>query len=239
MRLNMFSRSLATATGATRHWWAFALAAPILVGTVIVAAGLGVNAWFIGILCVFTGSALTAIGFGLGVVRLLPRPCPRRHSVKALLVTFVAVCTTITACGGSDTATKNRQPGAGVAREKTNAAFCEGMGHLIKLLAPKKVRISPAETEAASTETAGWFAHADRNAPAEIAAEFGSYRAAYDEYAHYLSTVGYNLDTVFSTRAGSDLAIATSHTITPAIVQYTETQCGLSFGDERHEPPTP
>lgn len=159
--------------------------------------------------------------------------------MKALLVAFVALCTTMTACGGSDTATQNPEPGAGVAREKTNAAFCEGMGHLIKLLAPQEGRISPAETEAASGEATGWFAQADRNAPAEIATEFAAYRAAYDKWFHYLSTVDYNLDTVFSTRAGTDLAIATSHTITPAIVQYTEKQCGLSFGDERHEPPTP
>lgn len=158
--------------------------------------------------------------------------------MKALLVAFVAVCTTMTACGGSDTATENREPGAGVAREETNSAFCEGMGHLIELLAPQEVS-SPAETEAALTESAGWFAQADRNAPAEIAAEFAAYRAANDEYAHYVSTVGYNLDTVFSTRAGTDLAIATSHTLTPAIVEYTETQCGLSFDDEPHEPPTP
>lgn len=61
---------------ATRHWWAFVLAGPILVGTVIVGSGLGVNAWYLGILCVFTGLALTAVGFGLGVVRLLTRPAP-------------------------------------------------------------------------------------------------------------------------------------------------------------------
>jgi hypothetical protein len=59
---------------ATRHWWAFVLSGPILVGTVIVAAGFGVNAWFLGLLCVFTGFGLTAVGFGLGLVRLLTRP---------------------------------------------------------------------------------------------------------------------------------------------------------------------
>ncbi len=76
MQLNVFNRSLVTSADTTRYWWAFVLAGPILVGTVIVAAGLGVNAWLLGMLCVFTGLALTAVGFGLGVVRLLTRPVP-------------------------------------------------------------------------------------------------------------------------------------------------------------------
>ena len=131
--------------------------------------------------------------------------------MKSLPVAFVlAACTTMIACGGSGTATENRESGGGVAREEANAGFCEGMGHLIKLLAPQEGS-SPAETKAALTEAAGWFAQADRNAPAVIEADFAAYRAANDKYAHYLSTVGYNLDTVFSTQAGTDLAIATWH----------------------------
>lgn len=60
----------------TRHWWALALAGPVLVGAVIAGAGLGVNAWFLGMLCVFCGLGFTVVGLGLGVVRLVTRPAP-------------------------------------------------------------------------------------------------------------------------------------------------------------------
>ena len=54
---------------------------------------------------------------------------------------------------------------------------------------------------------------------------------------HYLSTVDFNLDVVFSSPEGKQLAIDTSHTLTPAIVEHVIGECGLSFGDEQHDPP--
>jgi len=82
-----------------------------------------------------------------------------------------------------------------------------------------------------------WFEEAKRNAPDTVSDDFAVYAAAYDEYAHYLSTVGYNLDVVFSTPEGQQLAIDTSHTLTPAIVRYVTDECSLSFG-ESHDAPT-
>lgn len=116
--------------------------------------------------------------------------------------------------------------------------FCDAMGQLIVLLAPSDVPTSPAETEATFAAAAVQFQLASEAVPASIATDFAVYSAAYDEYVHYLSTVGYNLDVVFSTEEGTQLAIDTSHTLTPAIVQYTINECGLSFGEEVHEPPT-
>jgi len=142
----------------------------------------------------------------------------------ALVVTGGAVA----ACGSSGNAVDRTAPPATSGGVRSEAAFCEGMGHLIRLLAPQDTS-SPAETEAQFSEAAGWFDQANRNAPADIAEDFAAYAAAYDEYTHYLSTVGFNLDTVFSTQKGTDLAIDTSHTITPALVQHAEQQCGLSF----------
>jgi len=60
----------------TRHWWAFVLAGPVLIGAVIIASGLGVEAWFLGILCVLTAFALTAIGLTLAVIRLVTTRTP-------------------------------------------------------------------------------------------------------------------------------------------------------------------
>ena len=111
------------------------------------------------------------------------------------------------------------------------------MGHLIELLAPSG-RSTPIETEAAFAEAARWFDQANRNAPDDIAVDFATYAAAYADYTRYLESVGYDLDAVFSTPAGTDLAVAKSHTLTPAIVEHATERCGLSLGDESRLPPT-
>ncbi len=110
------------------------------------------------------------------------------------------------------------------------------MSQLMVLLAPED-QSPPDHTKSQFAAAAGWFDQANRNAPDAISGEFAVYKTAYDEYAHYLSTVGYNLDVVFSTPEGQQLAIDTSHTLTPAIVHYVIDECGLSFG-EPQEPPT-
>jgi hypothetical protein len=58
---------------ATRNWWKFLLAGPCLIGAVIVASGLGVDAWMLGVACVLMAFALSALGLVLGIVRLATR----------------------------------------------------------------------------------------------------------------------------------------------------------------------
>jgi hypothetical protein len=163
-----------------------------------------------------------------------------RHTVAAAVVILA-----VAACGGSDTGTNLTGAGAGVdtttqparsAEGTTGGEFCEAMAHLIELLAPSEPT-SPHETQATFTEAATWFAQADGAAPDVLTADFSKYAAAYDEYVQYLSTVGFNLDAVFATPEGRRLAIDTSHTMTPTIVRYVTGTCGLSFGEETHEPP--
>lgn len=57
-------------------WWKPVLAGPILIGTVIVASGLGVDAWYAGMVAVFLGLALFGAGIVLGIVRLFSRRAP-------------------------------------------------------------------------------------------------------------------------------------------------------------------
>ncbi len=157
-----------------------------------------------------------------------------------LVAVSVALCATIAACGDSENAGTNTvaatNPAAGTAANPTDGGFCEAMGHLIVLLAPTDDS-SPDETKATFAEAGGWFEQANSAAPAAIAGDFAAYKTAYDEYVHYLSTVDFNLDRVFSTPEGKQLAIDTSHTLTPAIVEHVIGECGLSFGDEQHDPP--
>jgi hypothetical protein len=58
-------------SGTTGHWWQFVLAGPLLIGLVVVAAELGLEAWFLGIATVLTGLVVTAIGVVLGCAHLL------------------------------------------------------------------------------------------------------------------------------------------------------------------------
>ncbi len=56
-----------------RGWWQLLLAGPVIVAAVLLAAQAGVEAWFVGMVCVLLAIGLTALGVGLGVVRLLTR----------------------------------------------------------------------------------------------------------------------------------------------------------------------
>ncbi len=152
----------------------------------------------------------------------------------------VVLCATTGACGDNENAGSNTPAAAsstGIAGDPADGGFCEAMAHLIVLLSPTDDS-SPTETKATFTEAAAWFEQANTAAPDSIADDVATYKTAYDEYAAYLGTVDFNLNTVFSTPEGTQLAIDTSHTLTPAIVQYAIDDCGLSFGDEHQPPPT-
>ena len=155
--------------------------------------------------------------------------------MKLRLLALVLAGSTVAGCGDTNTSSS---PSSGTVAADSTSGFCPAMAQLIVLLAPSETPTSPAETKATFEAAAVQFERGKEAAPASIATEFADYAAAYDEYVHYLSTVDYNLDLVFSTEEGTQLAIETSHSLTPSIVQYSIDQCGLSFGEEEHEPPT-
>ena len=57
-------------------WWKLVVAGPCIVATVIVAAGLGVDAWILGVVSVFVAFVLTGTGVLLGLARLVGRDAP-------------------------------------------------------------------------------------------------------------------------------------------------------------------
>lgn len=67
-------------TTPARHWWKLVLAGPCLVALVIIGSGLGVDAWSLGVVTVFTGFALTAVGVVLGLSLLWGHRTPRMSS---------------------------------------------------------------------------------------------------------------------------------------------------------------
>jgi hypothetical protein len=146
---------------------------------------------------------------------------------RSIAVALVIACGVLIACGDSD----GSSAAVDTTAPRSDREFCESMEHLIALLAPSGPT-SPQDTEAAFTEAADWFDQARRSAPASISADVATYASAYDDYVRFLADSGFNLDVVFSTTEGRDLAIETSHTLTVPIVEYTTNECGLSFDDE-------
>lgn len=69
----------------TAHWWKFVVAGPVIIGAVMVAAGFGVEAWFVGTFFVFLAFVLTGVGLLLGLARLATRRPPNHpHHTGAL-----------------------------------------------------------------------------------------------------------------------------------------------------------
>ena len=66
-------RSAPGETTVTANWWKYLIAGPSLVAAVMLAAGAGVEAWFLGMACVLTAFVLTAVGLLLGVTHLVIR----------------------------------------------------------------------------------------------------------------------------------------------------------------------
>ena len=60
----------------TGQWWKFVIAGPALVGVVIVAAGLGVEAWFLGLAVVLIAISCMVIGLVLALANLIGHHTP-------------------------------------------------------------------------------------------------------------------------------------------------------------------
>jgi hypothetical protein len=60
----------------TGQWWKFLVAGPALLAAVIVAARLGVEAWFVGLAIVIAAIAMVAIGIVLGLARVVTHRSP-------------------------------------------------------------------------------------------------------------------------------------------------------------------
>lgn len=73
MAVIAYRRGAPRATAPTAAWWKFILAGLCLIVAVIIAAGAGVNAWYVGMLVVFLGAVLSATGAVLGVAHLVRR----------------------------------------------------------------------------------------------------------------------------------------------------------------------
>jgi hypothetical protein len=151
-------------------------------------------------------------------------------NVRRLAAAIAPVIIVAASCGdshGTGAATTNAP--TTVATTVAPDGFCEAMDHVVALLRREETRTPPAQVQRTFEDALPWFEQAQRNAPNVIADDVDAYKTAYDEYVYLLRESGFNLDVVFSTPEGQQLAVDTSHTLTPAIVDYVIGECGLSF----------
>lgn len=57
----------------TRTWWWFVVAGPVIIVGVLVGAGIGIDAWFLGFFAVILAFLLIAVGLTLGLAHLYSR----------------------------------------------------------------------------------------------------------------------------------------------------------------------
>jgi hypothetical protein len=73
MTVTAYRRGAPPAAAPTAAWWKFILAGLCLIVAVIIAAGAGVDAWYVGMIAVLLGAVLSATGAVLGVAHLVRR----------------------------------------------------------------------------------------------------------------------------------------------------------------------
>ncbi len=139
----------------------------------------------------------------------------RTISPTRLAATLLAL--TLLACGDSE-------DGDG------EDAFCAAMEQVTTRMEPRTGPTPPGEVEASFGEVITLLDQAERTAPSELAGDVAHFATAVDDYVAALAAVDFDLDAIFSTPEGAQLAQDTSHALTPDIVNYITGPCGVSLG---------
>jgi hypothetical protein len=132
-----------------------------------------------------------------------------------LVAALVAVVGLLAACGDDE-------PAAG--------DFCDTMEQVTTLLEPNPGSTTPEHTEARYDELATLLDQAEQAAPPAIADDVATFATTIDDFATALADVDYDLDAIYSTPEGVQLAEDTSHALTPAIIDHLTGPCGLTPG---------
>lgn len=133
-----------------------------------------------------------------------------------LVAALVAVVGLLAACGDEERA--------------ANGDFCDTMEQVTTLLEPNTGSTTPEETEARHDELTTLLDQAQQTAPPAIVDDVATLATAIDDFASALEEVDYDLDAIFSTPQGEQLAEDTSHALTPAIIDHLTGPCGLTPG---------
>ena len=109
--------------------------------------------------------------------------------------------------------------------------FCAAMKQVTTRMEPSTGRTdTPAEVQASFGEVVTLLDQAERTAPAEFKGDVARFATAIDDYVAALAAVDFDLDAIFSTPEGAQLAQDTSHALTPDIINHLTGPCGISLG---------
>lgn len=111
--------------------------------------------------------------------------------------------------------------------------FCGAMEQVSTLLEPNTGSTTPEGIEARYRELVTLLDQAEQAAPSAIAGDVATLAAAIDDYATALADVDYDLDAIYSTPEGVQLAEDSSHALTPAVVDHMTGPCGLDLRPPR------
>jgi len=109
-------------------------------------------------------------------------------------------------------------------------AFCAAMEQVTTRMEPSTEPTSPGEVEASFGEVVTLLDKAERTAPSELSGDVARFATAIDDYVAALDAVDFDLDAIFSTPEGVELAQDTSHALTPDIINHLTGPCDISLG---------
>ncbi len=136
----------------------------------------------------------------------------RPTRLAATLLTF-----TLLACGDSGDGDRE-------------GAFCAAMEQVTTRMEPSTGATPPGEIETSFGEVVTLLDQAERTAPSQLSGDVAHYATAIDDYVAALAAVDFDLDAIFSTPEGAQLAQDTSHALTPDIIDHMTGPCGISLG---------
>ena len=139
------------------------------------------------------------------------RITPTRLGAALLTLTL-----TLVACGGGESTTPA-------------TPFCAAIGEVAARMEPNSGSMTPQAVEARFDEVVTLLDEAEQTAPSVITDDVATYAAAIDDYATALAAVGFDLDALFSTPPGAQLAEDTSHALTPDVINHMTGPCGITL----------
>lgn len=127
-----------------------------------------------------------------------------------------ALTLTMAACGEDGT-------------DDADRAFCTAMEQVAARMEPD-TGARPDAVRANFDEVDTLLDQAEQNAPAAIAEDVATFASAIDDYVTALAEVDYDLAAIFSTPEGTQLAVVTSHALTPDVINHMTGPCGITLG---------
>jgi hypothetical protein len=139
-----------------------------------------------------------------------PTISPTRLAATLLILTLLA-------CGNSGDSDRDD-------------AFCASMEQVATRMEPNTGPTPSEEVEANFDEVVTRLDQAEETAPPELNGDVARYATAIDDYVAALAAVDFDLDAIFATPEGAQLAQDTSHALTPNIINHMTGPCGISLG---------